>query len=75
VFGYSFNILPTHIVGQLLSLILNMIRSSLKVLPGIVCLLFCFTAKAIPVIRLQAGMVIRESVTISRENYTLDAET
>jgi parallel beta-helix repeat protein len=39
-----------------------------------VLLLWCFTAQAIPTVRLQAGMVIKESVIISRENYALNAK-
>ncbi|MCW3088828.1 MAG: hypothetical protein JWQ78_2214, partial [Sediminibacterium sp.] len=39
-----------------------------------IVVLFCsLTAKGIPVVRLQPGMVIRESVIISRESYLLNA--
>lgn len=46
-----------------------------KLLPSLFLLLLGFNAKAIPDIRLHAGMTIRESVMISKENYFINAKT
>ena len=52
-----------------------MFTKSRKLLVGPFLLLLGFHAKAIPVIRLQPGLTIRESVIISRENYSLNAKS
>ena len=52
-----------------------MLNNPLRFFLPVTFLLFDFTAIAIPTVRLQAGMVIRESVIISRENYSINAKT
>ena len=62
-------------IDRLLFLLLNMFRNFVKFFICSALLLVGFTAKAIPIIRLHAGMVIRESVLINREIYSLNANT
>lgn len=50
-----------------------MFTKSRKLLVCLFLLLLGFHAKAIPVIRLQPGLTIKQSVIISRENYSLNA--
>ena len=49
-------------------------RNSQRFLIVIAFLLIGLMVKAIPTIRLQAGIIIRESVIIARENYNLNAD-